>query len=61
VDQLNGVRFSWRDNGNRSAGIIAQDLEKIMPELVDIDKSVNYNGIIGLLVEAIKELNKRTK
>jgi len=38
--------------------VIAQELEQILPELVNSGevKSVNYNGIIGVLIEAIKEL-----
>jgi hypothetical protein len=38
--------------------VIAQELEDILPELVKQGeiKSVNYNGIIGVLIEAIKEL-----
>jgi hypothetical protein len=40
--------------------VIAQELQEVLPELVnDGDvKSVNYNGIIGVLIEAIKELRK---
>jgi hypothetical protein len=59
IDALRGVRFGWRDNSGRSAGLLAQDVEKIMPELVntsDQGKSLNYNGVIGILVEAIKDL-----
>ena len=39
--------------------MIAQELEKVLPELVsgDENKTVNYNGIIGIIIEAIKELN----
>lgn len=59
VEQLNGVHFTWKQSGLPSAGIIAQDLQKVMPELVSKDMSVSYNGIIGVLVEAIKELNRR--
>jgi hypothetical protein len=38
--------------------VIAQELEEILPELVKNGevKSVNYNGIIGVLIEAVKEL-----
>lgn len=61
VGQLNGVHFTWKDNGLPSAGIIAQDLIKVMPELVADNMSVNYSGIIGLLVEAVKELTERVK
>jgi hypothetical protein len=58
VMQLNGVSFDWKETNKPSIGVIAQELEKVLPELVsqgDI-KSVNYNGIIGVLIEAIKEL-----
>jgi hypothetical protein len=58
VMQLNGVSFDWKETNKPSIGVIAQELEKVLPELVsqgDI-KSINYNGIIGVLIEAIKEL-----
>jgi len=55
--QINGVTFNWRENNNPSVGIIAQEIEKVFPELVNGEnpKTVNYNGLIGLLIEAIKE------
>jgi hypothetical protein len=58
VLQLNGVEFDWKDNQQSSIGVIAQEVEKVFPELVKQGevKSVNYNGIIGVLIEAIKEL-----
>ncbi len=61
VIQLNGVTFNWKENQKPSIGVIAQELEKVLPELVtqgDV-KSVNYNGIIGVLIEAIKEQQKQ--
>lgn len=61
IEQLNGVHFYWKDSGLPSAGLIAQDLIKVMPELVASDMSVTYSGVIGLLVEAIKELNEKIK
>ena len=67
LDQLRGVTFDWIDREDkRSGGIIAQELEKVMPELVrevdslkneDSFKAVDYNGLIGLLIEAVKELS----
>lgn len=64
IDEINGVSFEWKQSGSKSAGIIAQELEKIFPELV-IDsgdyKKVNYNGLIGVLVESIKELKEEVK
>ena len=58
VDQLRGVKFNWKESGLPSYGVIAQELEDVLPELVhgDDPKTVNYNGIIGVLIEAIKEL-----
>jgi len=60
VDQLRGVSFDWKENGKSSYGVIAQELEQVLPELVaqTDPKSVNYNGIIGVLIEAVKELKK---
>jgi len=58
VDQLRGVKFDWKESGLPSYGVIAQELEEVLPELVhgSDPKTVNYNGIIGVLIEAIKEL-----
>ena len=61
VQQLNGVTFNridLSDKTKRYGGLIAQDIEKVLPEAVDGDdiKRVDYNATIGLLVEAIKEL-----
>ena len=58
INSLRGVSFDWKKNGRSSYGVIAQELEEVLPELVKQGeiKSVNYNGIIGVLIEAIKEL-----
>ena len=62
VEQLNGVTFERTDieEEKRHAGLIAQDVEKVLPEVIneaeDGIKSVAYGNITGLLVEAIKEL-----
>lgn len=58
VNELRGVSFSWKETGESSYGVIAQELEQVLPELVrgSDPKTVNYNGIIGVLIEAIKEL-----
>jgi len=58
VNNLRGVRFEWKKTHKPSIGVIAQELEEVLPELVNGDnpKTVNYNGIIGVLIEAIKEL-----
>lgn len=61
VLQLNGVTFSWNETGKPSVGVIAQEVEQVLPELVsDTEpKSVNYNGLIGLLIECVKEQQKQ--
>ena len=54
--QIRGVTFDWKENYKSSAGVIAQEVEKSFPELVNGEntKSVNYNGLIGLLIETVK-------
>ena len=58
VIQIRGVTFNWKETNRGSAGGIAQEVEKVLPELVNGEeiKTVNYNGVIGALVEAFKEL-----
>lgn len=59
VLKLNGVTFDWRDNNESSAGVIAQHVEKVLPEIVTKTDHlrVNYNGLTALLIEAVKELS----
>lgn len=63
VNQLRGVRFDWKESGVGDYGVIAQELEEVLPELVSQGdpKTVNYNGIIGVLIESIKELSEKVK
>ena len=55
--QIEGVSFNWKENNKPALGVIADQVQEILPELVtDGDpKTVNYNGLIGLLIEAVKE------
>jgi len=63
VNSIDGVRYNWKDSQLPSAGLIAQQVGILMPELVITDdkgnQSLNYNGVIGVLVQAIKELNSK--
>lgn len=61
VCQLDGVKFNWKDTNKISYGVIAQQVENVIPELVDgiSKKTVNYTGIIAFLINAIKELDKK--
>jgi len=57
VTQLRGVNFDWKENNRASMGVIAQEVEEILPQLVHghETKTVNYNGLIGLLIECVKK------
>ena len=69
VQQLKGVTWDWNDNASElqkslpNVGVIAQDVEKVLPQLVkDRDngfKGVDYDKIVGLLIEAIKDQQKQ--
>lgn len=64
---LRGVEYDKIDSGDHQIGVIAQEVEKIIPEVVypkgkhpDYEKkSVAYANLVGLLIEAIKEQNQR--
>jgi hypothetical protein len=64
VQQLNGqtyVRTDMDDDDRRYAGLIAQDVEAVLPEAVtEIEDhlALDYSGTIALLVEAVKELKQ---
>lgn len=69
VKQLKGVTFNYTQDGKVSAGVIAQDVEKVLPEAVSekkiplktddgqLYKTVRYDALHSLLIEAIKELS----
>ena len=59
IELIRGVEFNWSKSPHApSMGVIAQEVESVFPELVaDTNpKQVNYNGLIGVLIEAVKEL-----
>jgi hypothetical protein len=61
VLQISGVSFNWKETGKATMGVVAQEIETVLPELVsDTDpKTVNYNGLIGLLIECVKDQQKQ--
>jgi hypothetical protein len=71
VKVINGYTYRLAEGGEgggggaRHAGVFAQEVEQVLPEVVNTDldgkKSVAYGNMIGLLIEAIKELNKRVE
>ena len=70
IKQLKGITYTLKSDGNRLTGLVAQDLEKVLPEAVYTEKdietkdehlAIRYGNTVGLLVEAIKELEARVK
>ena len=62
ISKLRGVRFKWRNSQNKSSydlGFVAQEVEKIFPELVEMGpdgmKGIKYSGLIAPLIEAMKQ------
>ncbi len=65
IQQLEGVKFKWNNSDKNSIGFIAQDVERVLPELVETSevdglKSVRYGNINAILVEALKEMKELT-
>ena len=62
VSKLSGVEFDWINTDKKSIGVIAQQVEEVVPELVHTNskgyKSVSYGNLAALLIEAIKELHE---
>lgn len=70
VNQLKGITYDLKSDGNRLTGLVAQDLKEVLPEAVythkDIETkeehlAIRYGNTVGLLVEAIKELSDEVK
>jgi hypothetical protein len=72
IKKLEGIEFKWKENGEKSYGLIAQDVEKIYPELVGTRevfnettnetktyKTVQYGNLVAPLIESVKELDEK--
>lgn len=64
IKQLRGVRFNWKDSSNPDIGFIAEEVNTIIPEIVQKnDKnepiSIDYSKITAVLVETVKELSRK--
>ncbi|MCI0513022.1 tail fiber domain-containing protein [candidate division KSB1 bacterium] len=61
VQQLQGVRFNWKENGQADIGLIAEEVGKVVPEVVTYEangvdaQSVDYARLVSVLIEAVKE------
>jgi len=73
INQLKGVSYKYKHNNRESAGLLAQDVEKVMPSAVKTKKvplvtgddkeykTLHYDSMTAILVEAIKELTAKVK
>ena len=61
VKKIRGVSYIRKDTKQKCIGVIAQEIEKVLPEVVKTTeyKSVAYGNIVGLLIESIKEQQKQ--
>ena len=63
VKQLRGVEYDHKKTGDHCLGVIAQEVEKIVPDVVYEDalgvKSVAYMNMVALLIEAVKDQQKQ--
>ncbi len=73
LSRIRGVTWTWNDQasavgkqpGSQDAGVIAQEVEAVYPELVTTTaegfKLVNYTGLLGIVIEAVKELKAKNE
>jgi hypothetical protein len=63
--QIRGVRFTWKETGSVSLGVIAQELMQVAPELVTRNEqgvhTVNYAGLNAIVIEAMKDLHSQVQ
>jgi hypothetical protein len=63
--RLRGVRFNWKDSGERSLGLVAEEVSEVFPEVVQTNpdsgqaEAINYAALTAVLVEALKEQQAR--
>jgi hypothetical protein len=63
LDAIRPVEFNWKNNGKKSYGVLAQEIEQILPQVVETNKdnnikSVSYTQLVPILIESIKELKR---
>ena len=65
LSKLNGVSYDWKDTGKKDYGFIAEEVGKVLPEIVEWSadseyaNSMDYIRIISFLVEGVKEQEKK--
>jgi hypothetical protein len=65
VKDLEGVVYTRKDSGKRETGVIAQDVEEVFPFVVSENSDgylgVAYGRMVGLLIEAVKDLSEQVE
>ena len=69
IKAIRGVSFNWKESGEPGIGVIAQEIKTIYPELTKVVTNinneeqlvVNYDGLVGVLIEAVKSLSKKVE
>jgi hypothetical protein len=65
IGKLSGYDYNYKGDDQRTGGVMAQDVRRVMPDAVAQGDNgmmaVNYPKVTGLLVEAVKELDRRTR
>jgi len=59
IGKLRGVSWTWKDSGEKSQGVIYEELAAVLPELTSAEggaKGVKYQNLVGLLIESVKAL-----
>ena len=59
VGKLRGVSWTWKDSGEKSQGVIYEEISEVLPELTVNEggaAGVKYQNLVGLLIESIKAL-----
>ena len=63
IDSLKGREWEWKESGEKGSGVVAQELEEVLPHLVHEDedgmKAVAYNGLVAYLIEELKDCRQR--
>ena len=65
ISQLTGFGFTWKDSKQKAYGLSAQEVEKVIPDIVrdrpDGTKGINYMNLTAFLIEAIKDLKQEVQ
>ena len=62
---IDGKSYTMKKDGKQKIGVLAQDIQKVFPELVSTDDrdmlAVNYQGLVPVLINALKEQDAKMK